>query len=142
MRRLPIGMVVCRAKVRPRTETELRAALNGATLPLTDLLTALLVPLLFEGANDSDTADWIPHDRSPLGGRRTRELAARGAFPGARKVGRKWLVPRMALDEYIERTGHGAPANEDAEGTSTDVADLASEMGYALTPLQRKRGEL
>lgn len=124
------SIVVCRPKVRPQTDTEIHAALAGVMLPFFQLLAWLLAPQ----AAENEGADWIPHNRSPLGCRRTRELARSGAFPGARKVGRKWLIPRAVLNAYVER--EGAPsANDNAdEATSTDVADLAAKLGYSLSP--------
>lgn len=133
----PRTIVVCRAKVRPQTDTELHAALAGAMLPFLQLLAWLLAPQSAE----NEGAEWIRHDRSPLGARRTRELARRGAFPGARKVGRTWLIPRAEMDAYVERAGAAPSANDNAGGTSADVADLAASMGYTLTPATRGRGQ-
>lgn len=126
----PRNPEIRRAKLRPRTPEEMQAMLASALHPFVLGLATLLLSDPVESPEE-----WIRHDRSPLGARCTRELAKRGAFPGARKVGRRWLIPRAALSEYIEREGAAPSANDNAEEeTSADVADLATKLGYALTP--------
>lgn len=122
---------LCGAKERPQTEDEVIALVSGAMLPFVRLLARLVAPQAAEQTSD----EWIPHNRSPLGARRTRELARRGAFPGARKVGRKVLIPRAELNAYIEREGRAPLANDNGdEGASDAVSDLAAELGYTLSP--------
>lgn len=123
---------LCGAKVRPQSQEETIAMLCGAVLPLWRLLASLLVaPQVAE----ETSAEWIPHTRSPLGARRTRELARRGAFPGARKVGRRWLIPRTVLNAYVEREGLAPLANDNGdEGANDAVRDLAAKLGYTLSP--------
>lgn len=120
---------LCGAKVRPQTETEALALLCGALQPFLQLLCRLVAPQ----ANDQTSDEWIPHTRSPLGARRTRMLARRGVFPGARKVGRTWLIPRAGLNAYVEREGCAPSANDNGEGVNEDVRDMAAELGYSLT---------
>lgn len=120
------------ARVRPRTETEVFALLSGAFQPFLRELSRLVTP---QASEEEEGDGWIPHTRSSLGARRTRELARRGAFPGAKKVGRKWLVPRAELAAYIEREGVAPLGNDNAdEGANEDVRALAADMGYALVP--------
>lgn len=122
---------LCAAKVRPQAEEEVIALLCGAALPLWRLLAGLLRPQ----AAEETSAEWIPHTRSPLGARRTRELARRGAFPGARKVGRTWLIPCAVLNAYVEREGTAPLANDNGDEAANDaVRDLAADLGYALAP--------
>ncbi|MEZ4309401.1 MAG: hypothetical protein R3F14_15290 [Polyangiaceae bacterium] len=110
------------------------ALLSGGLAPFLRLLARLVTAQAGEPLAD----DWIPHTRSPLGSRRTRELARRGAFVGARKVGRIWLIPRAVLNAYVERAGATANDNGD-EGASEAVSDLAREMGYSLSPSANRR---
>ena len=117
--------------MRPQAEEEVIALLCGVALPLWRLLAWLMRPQ----AAEETSAEWIPHTRSPLGARRTRELALRGAFPGARKVGRIWLIPRGALNAYVEREGAAPSANDNGdEGANDAVRDLAADLGYTLAP--------
>lgn len=90
-------IVICRAKVRPQTETEMFALLSGAMLPFLQLLSWLLVQQMAE----NEGAEWMPHTRSPLAPRIMRELVAKGAFPGARKLGKTWLIRRAEFTAHV-----------------------------------------
>jgi excisionase family DNA binding protein len=41
-----------------------------------------------------------------LGRERTRELAATGRFPGAARLGRDWIIPAKAVEEFTPQP-HG-----------------------------------
>lgn len=119
------------AKVRPQSEDEVIALLSGAALPLWRLLARLVAPQATEETSD----EWIPHTRSPLGARRTCVIVRTGKLPGSRKVGRVWLIPRAALDDYIRREGTAPAVNDNGdEGAVDGMADLAAELGYTLSP--------
>lgn len=83
------------------------------------------------------TDRWTPHHRSPLGTRKTASLCREGVFPGARKVGRRWLIPTADLDAWILEHGTPGvrkpkPANDlGAEEWSVDA--LARSIGLAST---------
>lgn len=120
---------LCRPVVRPQTHDEAIALLSGAALPLWRVLAPFLVRM---GEATSD--DWIPHTRSPLGARKTRQLCCRGVFPGARKVGRTWLIPRPEMEAHIREHGSSQAANDNGdEGTNEAVRDMAAALGFSLT---------
>jgi hypothetical protein len=80
-------------------------------------------------AQDDDAGDpWVDQNESPLGRREHCRLARDGAFP-ARKVGKRWLARRSALDAFIEAhptaKADGAPANDTA-------ASVLAEVGIEL----------
>lgn len=62
--------------------------MSDATIAALRPLARLLAPLIREELSGDAREEWIPHRRSPLGARRTCELARSGAFPGARKDGK------------------------------------------------------
>ena len=129
-------IVICRAKVRPQTETEMFALLSGAMLPFLQLLSWLLVQQMAE----NEGAEWMPHTRSPLAPRIMRELVAKGAFPGARKLGKTWLIRRAEFTAHVEQKGRCATtANDNEEGDSA-VERLAADMGYVMAPPDSTKG--
>lgn len=85
----------------------------------------------------TSTERWTPHHRSPLGTRKTAALCREGAFPGARKVGRRWLIPTTELDAWILQ--HGAPRlrkgppENDGREEQWSVDALARSIGLAST---------
>lgn len=138
MRKRTCMIGIRRADMRPRSEAEIAAMLAGPLQALAVALAAAITAAVANMPGDENEPsgdEWIRHDRSPLGARRTRELAKRGAFRGARKVGRKWLILRSELDAFIQREGTTSPANDNAdEGADPAVQSLAKDMGYDLTP--------
>ncbi|MEZ4297393.1 MAG: helix-turn-helix domain-containing protein [Polyangiaceae bacterium] len=119
----------------PRPGTPGDGQIAAALMPLA----RILAPLVAEELRGAPAEEWIPHVASPLGARRTRELARSGAFPGAQKVGRKWLVPRVELNAFIARAGSAPPATVEprAHGTEDDdpeVRAVLAEAGLELTP--------
>jgi excisionase family DNA binding protein len=73
--------------------------------------------------------DWIDQAASPLGRKRHLELARDGLIPSSR-VGRKVLMRRRDIDEFLHRHGPAAQAEERAEvEVATDVmASLGLEV--------------
>ena len=67
--------------------------------------------------------DWVDQTQSPLGRRRHCALVRSGALPG-RRIGRRVLVPRSALDESIR--GEAKPATADTKDNDEDEQLLLS----------------
>jgi hypothetical protein len=115
---------------------DMAAALRG--------LARLLAPFIREELAGEEREEWISHRRSPLGARRTRELARRGAFPGAKRHSRNWLIPRAELNAYIEREGLAPPAapldtaNGDAPAEDDDRDLRATLHEHGLEPVPQR----
>lgn len=100
-------------------------------------LVVLLAPMvakeLRSKATEDDTADpWVDQTGSPLGRRAHCRACSAGKIEGARKVGKKWLSRRSALDAYVQAHGR-APVEHAAEhdtGEPTE-ADVAAELRAA-----------
>ena len=114
--------------------------IGRALRPLAALLAPLLAPMVARElrgkATEDDTADrWVDQASSPLGRRAHCRACAAGKIEGARKVGKKWLARRSALDAYVQAVGR-APRVEDAPASGvrehdTDEpteADIAAEL--------------
>lgn len=115
----------------------------GDTMEIVRLLARLLVPHIAEELRRSSADDWIDQTCSPLGRRRHRELAARGAFP-ASKDGRLWRARRADVDAYITsmRRGAvpcGAPSHDATSPRESDVRALLAEVGLDLAPPAERR---
>lgn len=124
------------ANVCAQNETESDAAIVVALRPLA----RLLAPLLREELSRCAAEDWIDQTCSPLGPRRHRELAKRGAF-AAHKDGRKWRARRVDVDSYIRAQGTCSPleahaANDHAPSEDDDraVNAVLREHGLESTP--------
>lgn len=104
--------------------------LATALMPLVKLLLPVLRAEFASPNGEVDT--WVSQDRSPLGRKAHCRLARSGALQGARKVGRKWLVPTASVAAFIE--GHGyAPGNAEKDAPlNDDVALLADKLGISL----------
>jgi hypothetical protein len=84
---------------------------------------------------DSAGGDWIPVTTSPLGKRRTLELARAGAIESA-KIGRKIVVRASSLLAFIETHARGlAVANDHADDDEEDLLG-----GPTPRPCARRRG--
>ncbi len=111
--------------------------LDRALRPLAALLAPLLAPMvakeLRSKATEDDTADpWVDQTHSPLGRRAHCRACSAGKIEGARKLGKKWLARRSALDAYVQAHGR-APVEHAAEhdtGEPTE-ADIAAELRAA-----------
>lgn len=127
------------AAVRPQNEI-----MSDATIAALRPLARLLAPLIREELSADAREEWIDQTCSPLGRRRHRELARRGAFP-AFLDGRRWRARRADVDAYIQAQRPGAPldtrqANDHAtaEDDDHDVQAVLAEVGLELSP-QRAR---
>lgn len=137
---------------RAPTKDALNEALSdGAILAALRPFARLLAPLVAAELASAAGEDWIDQETSPLGRRKHRELAKRGAFP-AHKDGRRWRARRADVDAFIEAQRPGArleepPANHDAadDAAAHDAAVRAELAGAGLalapgtTPPARRR---
>lgn len=84
---------------------------------------------------EDDADPLLDQTRSPLGRRAHCEACRAGKIEGARRVGKKWLCRRSALDAYIQANGR-APRVEDAPASGVreleaSEADIAAELRRA-----------
>jgi Helix-turn-helix domain len=104
----------------------------GATLgALVDSRVQELFERLVRELGAPDPDPWVPHTRWPWPRRKARELAAAGAIPGARKVGKDWMVRRSVLDAFIE--GHpvaSAPSPAPTAAETDDVDEVLQRRGF------------
>jgi len=126
------------ASVCAQIENDSDATIAAALRPLARLLAPLVAAELASAAGE----DWIDQETSPLGRRKHRELAKRGAFP-AHKDGRRWRARRADVDAFIEAQRPGAAregptANHDtADDAAAHDAAVRAELagaGLALAP--------
>lgn len=117
------------------------------------LLARLLAPYLAAELRRAPADDWCDQDTSPLGRRRHRELAKRGAFP-AFKDGRRWRARRADVEAYIQalRTAgplEGAPslaaagappANDATADDDAAVRAALAEVGLELVARPARPG--
>ncbi len=104
-------------------------------------LVRLLAPLLAAELSTTMEGDpWIDQYASPLGKRLHCELARSHAFD-ARRVGRRWLARRSALDAYILAQRPAAlpappPANDLSPEGDNDrgVCAVLAEVGLVALP--------
>lgn len=129
-------------------DTPSDATIAAALRPLARLLAPFVAAELASAAGE----EWIDQETSPLGRRKHRELAKRGAFP-AHKDGRRWRARRADVDAFIEAQRPGArlegpPAIHDAadDAAAHDAAVRAELAGAGLAlaprtshPERRKR---
>lgn len=85
---------------------------------LARLLARFLAPYVAAELRRFAAGDWCDQTCSPLGRRRHRELASRGAFP-AYKEGRRWRARLADVEAYIQTHPTG-----DAPDTPGGVAAL------------------
>ena len=100
-------------------------AIRAALAPLVELLLPVLREALAGelAAELRGAGEWIDQEASPLGRRAHCRACASGALPGARKVGRRWMVQRSAVDAYI--AAHGRPAEAPPTVASSPANDTA-----------------
>lgn len=117
------------------------------------LLARLLAPYVAAQLSRAPADDWCDQATSPLGQRRHRELAKRGAFP-AFKDGRKWRARRADVEAYIRAQRPGAPldgaaplaaagappANDAAADDDPAVRAALAEVGLELAPRPARPG--
>lgn len=74
---------------------------------------------------EAPSDEWLPVSRSPIGTRRTLDLARRGVIESA-KIGRKVVVRAESLNAFIEthRRVRVDPEEENLFGVDTPVPDL------------------
>lgn len=101
-------------------------AIGRALRALLVLLAPLLAPMVareLRGRTTEDDADpWVDQACSPLGRRAHCRACAAGKIEGARKVGKRWLARRSALDAYVQAHGR-APRVEDAPASGVRERD-------------------
>lgn len=74
---------------------------------------------------EAESNEWVPVSRSPIGTRRTLDLARRGVIESA-KIGRKVVVRAESLNAFIERHRRIRVDHEEENlfGADTPVPDL------------------
>lgn len=108
--------------------TALRAGLEAAAIRFASDLADLI-----EGT--TKLPEWVSQNDSPLGSRRHRELVRAGAFPNAKRLGKKVLVPRADLEKYLEE--HPALTREQETGETSADKKAAERLG--LRPVKGSR---
>lgn len=77
--------------------------------------------------NASSMPEWVSQTESPLGKRRHLELVRAGAFPRAKKDGKRVLVHRADIEAYL--TEHPALTREQLTGELSAERLAAEKLG-------------
>lgn len=79
---------------------------------------------------------WIDQTNSPLGRRAHCRACKEGKIEGARKVQKKWLARKSAVDAYVEKHG-GAASPTNPEVDDEEAAFQAALRAHGLVPVRR-----
>ena len=93
---------------------------------------------------EGDADPWVDQVASPLGRRAHCRACREGRIEGARKVGKRWLVRRSALDAHVQAIGRaphiedgapasGIPGHDSDEPTQAEIEAVLRAGGLCRT---------